>query len=70
MAIAAPRRRADGDKHSLGTHQGLRQFPGEAKPSGLDVFRHQCVQPRLINRHAAFPQRRELMRVGLDNGDL
>ena len=70
MAVAAPRRRADRDEHRVGVRDRRGQVGGEIQPLGLDVGRHQRVEPGLEDRHLAAPQRRDLAGVLVDAGDL
>ena len=66
MAIAAPRGRADGDEHGLGPGDGGPQIGGEGEPPGLHILGHQRFKPRLVDRHLASLQPRDLGRVFVD----
>ena len=70
MAVAAPRRRADRDEHRIGLGDRRRQIGGEVEPPGLDVGGHQRVEPGLEDRDLAAVQRRDLVGVLVDAGDL
>jgi len=65
MAVAAPRRRADGDEHRPGTRHRARQIAGEAQPPGLDVAAHQVFKPRFIDRNPPGGQRGDLGRIAV-----
>ena len=70
MAIAAPRRRADRDEHGIGFGDRRGQVGGEIQPLGLDVGRHQRVEPGFEDRDFASPQRCDLAGILVDAGDL
>ncbi len=53
MTVAAPGRRADGDEHRLGVVHRGGEIAGEREAAGGDVLRHQLVEARLVDRHAA-----------------
>jgi hypothetical protein len=64
MAIAAPRRRADGDEDDVGLADRAGKFGGEGEPARLDVLRHQRLEARFEDRDLAAVQRLDL-RLGL-----
>ena len=70
MAIAAPRRRADRDEHGVGFGDRRGQVGGETQPPGLDVRRHQRIEPGLENRNLASQQRVDLAGILVHAGDL
>ena len=55
MAIAAPRRGADGDENRISARDRLREFGGKIEPPGLDVGGHQRIEARLEDRDLAAP---------------
>ena len=70
MAVAAPRRGADRDEHSVGFRDRRGQVGGEIKPLGLDVRRHQLIEPGFENRDFASAQRFDLAGILVHAGDL
>ena len=70
MAIAAPRRRADRDEHRVGFRDRRGQVGGEIEPLGLDVGRHQRVEPGLEDRDLAAAQGFDLAGILVHAGDL
>jgi len=70
MSVAAPRRRADRDEHSVGfRHRGL-QFGRELQPPGLAVDSDEFGEARLVNRHLAALERIDLEAILVDASDL
>ena len=70
MAVAAPRRRADRDEDRVGLGHRRLQVGGEAQPPGLHVGGDQIVEARLVDRHLAALERRDLAGVLVDAGDV
>ena len=70
MAIAAARRRADGNEHRLGAVHRGGEIAGERQPAGGDVVRDQLVQARLVDRHAPVAQGGELPGIGFHHRDV
>jgi hypothetical protein len=70
MAVAAPRRRADGDEHGIGGAHRRRQIVGELEPAGARVRRDQVGKTGLVDRHFAARQRGYLGGVLVDAGHL
>ena len=70
MAIAAPRRRADSDEHRVGFSYRAGQIGGEIQPLGLDVGRHQVIEPGFENRDLASAQGFDLAGILVHAGDL
>ena len=70
MAIAAPRRRADRDEHGVGFRDRRGQVGGEIQPLGLDVGRHQRVEPGFEDRDLAAAQGFDLAGILVHAGDL
>ena len=66
MAVAATRRRADGNKDRVRAGDPSLQVGGERQASGLDVGRDQLVQPRLEYGHAPGFERLDLGPVLVD----
>ncbi len=60
MAVAAPRGRADGDEHRVGLAHRRSRIGGEGQPACAHVARHQLLQARLVDRHHAGLQPRDL----------
>ena len=69
MAVAAPRRRADGDEHGVGLDDRLRQVGGEIEPPLAHVGGHQAVEVWLEYGNVAVAQARDLGGVLVDAGD-
>jgi hypothetical protein len=69
VAVAAPRRRADGDEHRLGAVERRLEVGGEGEPAGRLVDRDELVEARLVDRHLAALQPRDLVGVLVDAGD-
>jgi hypothetical protein len=46
------------------------QIGGEMQPAGFHVLGHKIVQPRLVDRHLAALERRDLAFVLIDAGDV
>ena len=54
MAVAAPRRRADGDEHGIGAlRTRLGEVGREGQPALAHVLGDEIVEPRLVDRHLA-----------------
>lgn len=53
MAVAAARRRADGDEHRIGLAHGPRQFGGEGEAPRLDVAGDEVVEAGLEDQDLA-----------------
>ena len=70
MAVAAPRRRADGDEDGVGILHRGGKVGGEFEPSGGLVGGHQLVESRLVDRHLAFCEAGDLGGVVVDAGDV
>ncbi|MHC2678846.1 hypothetical protein ACVJDU_000410 [Bradyrhizobium diazoefficiens] len=70
VAVTAARRRADRDEDGIGVRDRLRQVGGEVEPLGLDVGRDQLVEPGLVDRDLAAMERRDLLLVLVDAGDV
>ena len=70
MAVAAPRRRADRDEHGVGFRDRRGQVGGEIQPLGLDVGRHQRIEPGLEDRDLASAQGFDLAGILVHAGDL
>ena len=70
MAVAAPRRRADGDEDRLGALHAFGQIGGEGEPAGRDVARDELVEARLEDRHDAPLQRVDLGLILVDADDV
>ena len=69
MAVAAPRRRADGDEDGLGRLAGAGEIGREEQPLLAHVLGDELGQARLEDRHLAARQRRDLVGVVVDAGD-
>jgi hypothetical protein len=69
VAVAAPRRGADGDEHRVGLGHRLGGVGVEVQAAGLDVLGHQEVQAGLEDRDAAGLQALDLAGVLVDTGD-
>ena len=70
MAVAAPRRRPDGDEHRFGAFDALGQVGREAQPAALGIGLDQGLEPRLPDRHHAGVEAVDLARVLVDAGHL
>jgi hypothetical protein len=70
MTITASRRRADGDEHRLGATDGGGQIRRKGEPSGGDIFLHQLVETRLVDRHTALMQGSQLGAINLYHRDV
>ena len=68
MAVAAPRRRADGDEDGLGGLGRLGEVGGEEEPLRAHVLGDQLGQARLVDRHLAARQGGDLVGVLVDAG--
>ncbi len=65
MAIAAPRRRADGEEDRIGPlHRGA-EVGGEGQPAVAHILGDQLVEPRLVDRHPPGMQAGDLVRVDI-----
>ncbi len=60
MAVAAARRRADRDEHRVGLGDRALETGGEAQAPGADIGGDQIVEARLVDRHLAALERRDL----------
>ncbi len=69
MAVAAPRRRADGDEHRVRALDRLGEIGGEAEAPGGRVAGDDLVEARLVDRDLASLQARDLAVVLVDAGD-
>ena len=67
MAIAAARRRADGDENGFGIANAC-SLDRELQPALGDVGRDQIGQARLEDRHLAALERRDPRRILVDAG--
>ena len=67
-AVAAPRRRADGDEHRVGFAHRVPEVAREGETAGANVLGDEIRKPRLEDRHLALPKRRDLARVLVDAG--
>src|SRR5436190_17895912 len=70
MTIAAPRRRAHGDEHGVGSGHRRLEIAREAQPSGCHVAGNEMVEPGLVDRHLAARQALDLRGILIDAGDL
>ena len=70
MAVAAARRRADRDENRAGFGHRTLQLGRKAQAPGLHVGGDQIVEARLVDRHLAALQRRDLVGVLVDAGDV
>src|SRR6185437_1595233 len=68
VAVAAPRRRADGDEHRVGLRHRRLELGGELQPARADVAGDERIEPRLEDRHHAALERVDLGRVLVDAG--
>ena len=68
MAVAAPRRRADGDEHGVGLADRRSDVGDEVEPTGCDIGGNQSVEARFKNRHFATLQSGDLAGIGIDAG--
>ena len=68
MAVAAPRRRADGDEDGVGGLGRLGQVGGEEEPLLAHVLGNQLGEARLVDRHLASRQGGDLVGVLVDAG--
>ena len=66
MPVAAPRGGADRDKHRIGPLDRQQKLGRKSQPRCRRVGRHQRIEPRLVDRHLAAPQPRNLCRIGVD----
>ncbi len=65
MAVAAPRRRADGDEDGIGAGDGGAEIGGEAQAPGRGVGGDDLLQARLVDRHLAALQSRAILPASL-----
>ena len=70
MPIAPAGRGADREEDAIRAIHRLIEVGGEAQPAIRLVFRHEPVEPRFIDRDHPAPQRRDLLRVGIDDTDI
>src|SRR5881227_3682311 len=70
MAVTAPRRRAHGDEHRVGSGHRRLEIAREAQPSGCHVAGNEMVEPGLVDRHLAARQALDLRGILIDAGDL
>src|SRR5437660_5649433 len=70
MTIAAPRRRAHGNEHRVGSGHRRLEIAREAQPSGCHVAGNEMVEPGLVDRHLAARQALDLRGILIDAGDL
>ena len=66
MAVAAARRRADGDEHGVGAVHRGGEIGGEGQAALLDVVGDQLVEARLVDRDLAALQALDLAGVLVD----
>jgi glycine/D-amino acid oxidase-like deaminating enzyme len=70
MAVAASRRRADGNEHRVGRRDRCSQIGGKIQPPGLHIGSHQRIEAGLENRDFAPAQAGDLVAVLVHTGDL
>ena len=70
MAVAAPRRRADGNEHRIGGFHRGSDLLGEFQASGFRVGGNQIVEAGLVDQHLAAAERGDFGRVLVDAGHL
>ena len=70
MPVAAARRRTDRNEYRIGLGHRAAEFRREFQPAGTRVDRDQIVEARLIDRHLAARQRRDLSLILVDANDL
>ncbi len=70
MAVAAARRRADGDEDRFGAADAGDEIGGEAQPAAFDVAGDEPVEAGLEDRHDALLERLDLARVLVDADDV
>ena len=69
MAVAAPRRRADGDEHRVGlAHRVAASSVVKDSRPARTFLATSSGKPRLEDRHLALPKRRDLVGVLVDAG--
>ena len=66
MAIAAPRRGANGDEDGLGPSDAALQIGREAQPTGTGIAGDQLFKPGFIDRHDAVVEPLDLARIEID----
>src|SRR5258708_5020595 len=69
MAVAAARRRADGDEDRVGPRHGGGEIGGEGEASGARIALDDLIETGLVDRHFALLQARDLLRVLVDASD-
>ena len=69
MTIAAARRRPDRDEHRIRLAHGGK-LGGEGKPAMLRIGGDEIGKTRLVNRNDAALERRDLVGVLVDTGDV
>ena len=70
VAVAAPRRRADGDKDRISLRHRRGKIGGKIQPARFDIGSHQRIEPGLEDRDFTPAQGRDLAGVLVDAGDL
>ena len=70
VAVAAPRRRADRNEHRIGLGDRRGQIGREIEPAGLHVGGDQRIEAGLEDRDFAAAQRRDLVAILVDAGDV
>src|SRR5436190_3564650 len=70
MPVTAPRRRAHGNEHRVGSGHRRLEIAREAQPSGCHVAGNEMVEPGLVDRHLAARQALDLRGILIDAGDL
>ena len=67
--VAAPRRGANRDEHGVGAPHGFAELGRERQTPRSDVARDEIGEPRLVDRHLAGAQARDLVGVLVDAAD-
>jgi hypothetical protein len=70
MAIAAPRRRADGDEHRIGLAHRAAEIGGESEAPGSDIVDHHAIEAGFVDRHLALAQAGDLGGFLVDADDV
>jgi hypothetical protein len=69
MAVAAPRRCADGNEHGVRAVERRLEVGGERQAASRLVDRNELIEARLVDRHLAALQPIDLVRILVDTGD-
>ena len=70
VAVAASRRRADGNEHRIGRRDRCGKIGGKIQPPGLHIGSHQRIEAGLKNRDFAPAQACDLVAILVHAGDL